>query len=106
MSQRFDQAHFDHMTGGDAALQREIALLFRAQIAAWTQLLQAGANWREAVHTMKGSARGIGLWQLAEACELAERVTDGDAAALDAAFAAVRSELDASLAALEHSAAA
>ena len=27
---------------------------------------------RIAVHTLKGSARGIGLWRLAEACERAE----------------------------------
>jgi HPt (histidine-containing phosphotransfer) domain-containing protein len=71
----FDAAHFDHMTGADAALKQEILQLFRGQIANWTPALSPtapGPNWRDIVHTMKGSARGIGLWALAEACEQAE----------------------------------
>ena len=98
---QLDRAHFDHMTGGDTALQAEIVVLFRAQVAAWTQLLSAGANWREAAHTMKGSARGIGLWPLAEACEAAERVADGDGPALARALNDLHAALDTALAALE-----
>ncbi|MBI3439833.1 MAG: Hpt domain-containing protein [Proteobacteria bacterium] len=68
----FDRAHFDHMTGGDRALQIEVLELFRQQVEAWRTLLASGEGWREAAHTLKGSARGIGLNVLAAACEAAE----------------------------------
>lgn len=102
----FDRAHFDHMTGGDAALQAEIIVLFRAQTQAWAQLLAADANWRDAAHTMKGSARGIGLWSLAAACEAAEQAGEDEGAGLAHALDKVRAALDEALAALEPSVAA
>ena len=67
-----DRAHFDHMTGGDRSLQIEVLGLFRQQVDAWRTLLASGENWRGAAHTLKGSARGIGLNALAAACEAAE----------------------------------
>ncbi|MBY0564223.1 MAG: Hpt domain-containing protein [Hyphomonadaceae bacterium] len=69
--QVFDRAHFETMTAGDRALQHEVIALFRQQTAAWAQACE-GDDWRAAVHTMKGSARGIGLHALAYACEAAE----------------------------------
>ena len=96
-----DRAHFDHMTGADRALQLEILGLFRMQVEGWNAAFAAGAGWREAVHTMKGSARGIGLHALAAACEGAEQAP-GDAAA---ALTQVRAALDEALAALEQFAA-
>jgi HPt (histidine-containing phosphotransfer) domain-containing protein len=70
-----DEDHFRHMTGDDRALQAEILMLFRAQAELWSRLLIPDApvhTWAEAAHTLKGSARGLGLWRLAEACEDAE----------------------------------
>jgi len=67
-----DRAHFDHMTAGDRALQIEVLGLFRQQVEAWRARLASGDGWREAAHTLKGSARGIGLNALAAACEAAE----------------------------------
>ena len=53
----------------------EVLGLFREQAAMWVRLLdpedQAGA-WRDGAHTLKGSARGIGAFALADACEAAE----------------------------------
>lgn len=73
MAAVFDAKHFAHMTGGDAALQGEIIELFRGQVANWSAALaQPAPNWRDIVHTLKGSARGIGLMALAEACERTE----------------------------------
>lgn len=72
MSAILDRAHFDHMTGADRPLQLEILELFRMQVDGWRGAFASGAGWREAVHTMKGSARGIGLAALAAACEAAE----------------------------------
>ncbi len=71
-----DRAHFDAMTGGDRALQREVIGLFRDQARAWEQALQDDAKARDAAHMIKGSARGLGLWALAAACE-AREVTVG-----------------------------
>jgi HPt (histidine-containing phosphotransfer) domain-containing protein len=98
-----DRAHFDAMTGADRALQMEVLGLFRAQVAGWSAAFAPGQNWREAVHTLKGSARGIGLDALAAACEAAEQAPSDESAA---ALAALRSALDEALAALEQFAAA
>jgi HPt (histidine-containing phosphotransfer) domain-containing protein len=93
-----DRAHFDHMTGADRALQSEIVDLFRMQVEAWTAACEGGEGWRAGVHTLKGSARGIGLAALAEACEAAEASREDER---DAALARVRSALAEALAALE-----
>lgn len=95
-----DRAHFNHMTGGDRALQVEILALFRVQAETWSGV--AALPWREAAHTLKGSARGIGLFALADACEVAEQASDGE---LEAALAGVRMALIAALAELDHFAA-
>lgn len=98
--QVLDRAHFDHMTGADRALQLEVVGLFRAQVEAWTAAMAAPGGWREAVHTLKGSARGIGLAALAGACEAAETSEESDPA-----LAQVRMALEEALAALEQFAA-
>ena len=73
-----DRAHFDHMTAGDRALQIEVLGLFRQQVEAWRAHLASGEGWREAAHTLKGSARGIGLNALAAACEAAESAAESE----------------------------
>ncbi len=97
-----DRAHFDHMTGADRALQAEVAGLFRAQAESWAAACDGAEDWRAAVHTIKGSARGIGLNALAAACEAAESAVDAERSA---ALAGVRAALDEALAALEQFAA-
>jgi HPt (histidine-containing phosphotransfer) domain-containing protein len=93
-----DRAHFHHMTAGDSALQREVADLFRDQAAGWDAALAGAGDWRAVAHTLKGSARGIGLAKLAAACEAAE-------AAGEAALPQVREALSEALAALDQFAA-
>lgn len=93
-----DRAHFDHMTGADRALQNEVLGLFRAQAQGWADACNGGEGWRAAVHTLKGSARGIGLMALAAACETAETASGEESAA---ALAALRAALAEALAALE-----
>lgn len=86
------------MTGADRALQREVVGLFRGQAEQWrAQLFITVETWREAAHTAKGSARGIGLGRLAEACDAAEH---GPVNCAEAALARVREALDEALAAL------
>lgn len=95
-----DRAHFDHMTGADRALQMEVVDLFRAQAEGWSAACRGGEGWRPAIHTLKGSARGIGLDALACACEAAETAEDSEAA-----LAGVRAALEQALGALEQFAA-
>lgn len=97
-----DRAYFDHMTGADHALQTEVAGLFRLQAEGWAVACEGGEGWRAAVHTIKGSARGIGLMALAMACETAEAATENESLA---ALAGVRAALNEALAALEQFAA-
>jgi hypothetical protein len=70
-----DQAHLNRMTGGDAGLASEVLGLFREQWDLWVRLLDPTTDtldWGNAAHTIKGSARGIGAWQLGEICGKAE----------------------------------
>jgi HPt (histidine-containing phosphotransfer) domain-containing protein len=100
----FDQIHFEHMTGGDPGLQREVVGLFRAQVADWAVVLAPETErraCRAAVHTLKGSARGIGLWRLADTCETAEAAFDPVDADIVAALADIHAALSEALAALD-----
>lgn len=90
----FDRIHFGHMTCGDVALQQEVLALFRGQIAGWEAVLNGGPDWRAAVHTLKGSARGIGLMRLALACEAAENAPEAGLSGVRAALAEAMAELD------------
>jgi HPt (histidine-containing phosphotransfer) domain-containing protein len=70
-----DFRHLEVYAGGDLALVEEVLGLFREQAAMWVRLLDPTAPaeaWRDAAHTLKGSARGIGAFALADACEAAE----------------------------------
>lgn len=92
-----DRAHFIHMTGGDLALQREVLELFRGQVGGWMDRLALGESWREAAHTLKGSARGIGLDALAEMCHAVETLANTEA---PTATALLRAALKEALAAI------
>ncbi len=99
----FDRAHFDAMTAGDRALQSEVLALFRATAADVRAALADAARWRDAVHTLKGSSRGIGFSALALACEQAEASAG---ASRVSALADVEAKLDEALAAAAQFAAA
>lgn len=101
-----DMSHFHAMTGGDEALQSEIIGLFRQQAEIWARLLIPDApvqTWKDAAHTLKGSARGLGLWSLAQACAEAELLASTgkkDGPAIAAGLAKAQSALDDALEAL------
>lgn len=94
-----DRAHFEMMTAGDRALQAEVLELFRGQVAGWTGAIGGDADWSAAIHTLKGSARGIGLHDLARLCEAAEAAPPE---ARPVVSEAVLKGLTNALAALEH----
>jgi hypothetical protein len=103
----FDQAHFAMMTAEDAALQVELIGLFREQALLWRRLLIPDApthTWRDAAHSVKGTARGLGLWALAEACENVEALAQAGAVEgrwVSEQLARVRGRLEEALGALK-----
>ncbi len=77
---KIDMAHFDRMTMGDSGLQVEVLGLFREQGEIWRKLLDPAnstPDFMVGAHTIKGSARGIGAWELAEICGRAEEAARG-----------------------------
>jgi HPt (histidine-containing phosphotransfer) domain-containing protein len=96
-----DIAHLQRMTLGDASLEREVLAMFAAQAAG---LLQALANWpadaAALAHTLKGSARAIGAFAVADAASSLELlIRDGGdpkraLVELDDAVAQARSAID------------
>lgn len=93
-----DLVHLARHTLGDPELEREVLQLFVAQARTCLNRLKEAGNertWREAAHTIKGSARGIGAWQVADQAELAERLRfDPDDERCRGAIRAVESEID------------
>ncbi|MEI2383844.1 Hpt domain-containing protein [Breoghania sp. JC706] len=90
-----DLVHLARHTFGNRALEQEVLRLFSRQSEIWLEKLKRApdAGQRsEAAHTIKGSARGIGAWQVAELAERvegdAQAMTDGLSGDLEAAIAA------------------
>jgi HPt (histidine-containing phosphotransfer) domain-containing protein len=75
-----DMVHLARYTGGDAALNAEILQLFANQSAELMTKLQTVLEsrdlkgWKEITHSLKGAARGIGAFALADAAANAEPV--------------------------------
>jgi len=69
-----DLAHLFRMTLGDRALEREILQLFSRQTEMLMARMQdaAPASIAAMAHTLKGSARGIGAWRVADAADAVE----------------------------------
>ncbi|PLX37278.1 MAG: Hpt domain-containing protein [Hyphomicrobiales bacterium] len=75
MSRPVDLVHLARHTLGNRDLEREVLQLFVRQSGVYLDRLRSSATaaaCRAAAHTIKGSARGIGAWQVAEAAELVE----------------------------------
>src|SRR4051794_364027 len=73
-----DFAHLKRMTLGDAGLEQEVLAMFSAQSAKLIGLLNAGPSDAAALaHTLKGSARAIGAFGVADAAARLETVMAG-----------------------------
>jgi HPt (histidine-containing phosphotransfer) domain-containing protein len=105
LSGAVDFAVLEAMTAGDDGIAEEVLALFVQQAGLWSPLLDVRhEGWRDAAHTVRGAAAGIGAGALAEACAAAEAADKSEAPplldrvhnALDAALgdvAAYRHEL-------------
>jgi len=69
-----DFAHLARMTMGDKRLEAEVLALFDRQAGLLFARMQGAPPAAVAAfaHTIKGSARGVGAWQVAEAAEAIE----------------------------------
>ena len=99
-----DIAHLKRMTLGDAGLEREVLAMFAGQAVRLIEALAAlPADAAAVAHTLNGSARAIGAFQVAEAAEALEAaLRDGGEAsealaALRHAVAQARQAIDAVL---------
>lgn len=78
-----DFSVLDQVTGGDDAVAEEILDLFAQQAAIWEPMLDVRQDgWRDAAHTLRGAAAGIGAGALAKACAAAEGAEKAIAPAL------------------------
>jgi HPt (histidine-containing phosphotransfer) domain-containing protein len=68
-----DLEHLEHMTLGDAALKRELLELFVVQAAGLIgRLASRPPDAGALAHTLKGSARAIGAFRVADCAETVE----------------------------------
>ncbi len=75
-----DRAHLARYTAGDAALEQELLTLFADQSGLYMQRLRAAqtdADWHDAAHSLKGSAKAVGAFAVAQAAETAETTAAG-----------------------------
>jgi HPt (histidine-containing phosphotransfer) domain-containing protein len=99
-----DMAHLGRMTLGDLAVEREVLAMFAAQAADLAdRLVGMPADAAMLVHTLKGSARAIGAFRVADAAADLEgavrggHATAGPIKALRDAVAEARGAIDAIL---------
>jgi HPt (histidine-containing phosphotransfer) domain-containing protein len=99
-----DTEHLKRMTLGDADLKREVLAMFAGQtVSLIGTLATLPADAKALAHTLKGSARAIGAFRVAEAAESLEAaIQSGDdpaqaLAELGDAVAQVRAAIDAIL---------
>jgi len=79
-----DFEHLRTYTAGDQAVEQEVLNLFVHQVELWVRMLEDSGDeesWRDAAHSLKGSARGIGAWLVAELCDRAEKLSQDASAA-------------------------
>ena len=86
-----DLDHLNRYTGGDSGLNAEILKLFedqcRSTLAQLEELAKddgaGGKAWHQLTHTLKGAARGVGAFDLADIAAEAEKIPADRAAATE-----------------------
>ncbi|MGF1455635.1 MAG: Hpt domain-containing protein [Alphaproteobacteria bacterium] len=98
-----DLGYLDWYTAGDRDVRADILRIFKTQAAAWLAEFDPSLTdeaWAALAHSLKGSARGVGAFGLADLAEQAEGLTGpegraGRADCLNALQQAVRDVQDA-----------
>ncbi len=94
LSGAVDFGRLETYAGHDQAIVEEVLGLFDEQVSLWMRVLEGEdpAAARDAAHTLKGAALGLGADALAAACGAME--TEPDAALLPRRAAQVRDAVD------------
>jgi HPt (histidine-containing phosphotransfer) domain-containing protein len=77
-SRPVDLVHLSRYTLGERALEREVLELFCTQSLVYLERLRdarSDKDWKDAAHSLKGSASAIGAWRAAEAAQRAEALS-------------------------------
>ena len=93
-----DLVHLARQTLGDRALEQEILSLYVKQarsLLARIEQCGCGRDRSDLAHTLKGSSRAVGAWQVAQAAEAVEIVPPGRDAEFDAALKALHTCIEA-----------
>ncbi len=75
-----DYAFLDRYTGGDNQIRQDVLRIFRSQARLWLAEFDPAlpdVSWYALSHSLKGSARGIGAFALADLAETAEAMDHG-----------------------------
>jgi HPt (histidine-containing phosphotransfer) domain-containing protein len=89
-----DFAYLESFAAGDDDVIDEVLALFREQSAIWGAMLRPEhEGWRDAVHTLKGAARGVGANRLGDVCQECEAVGPGGLPAVHTALDAALSDI-------------
>lgn len=75
-----DQTHLARYTFGDTSLEEEILGLFCQQAVELSEQMRGACSvpeWQFATHSLKGSARAVGAWSVAEHAATAEQCEPG-----------------------------
>lgn len=91
-----DFGYLEGFCANDQAVVVDILVIFREQAQTWAETLREPPGaWRELMHNIKGSARGIGARRLGDTADRAEASTD------PASLTAVQAELAEAVAEIE-----
>jgi HPt (histidine-containing phosphotransfer) domain-containing protein len=77
-SRPVDLVHLSRYTLGERELEREVLELFCSQSSIYIERLhtaRSDKDWRDAAHSLKGSATAIGAWRAAAAAANAEALS-------------------------------
>ncbi len=72
-----DLQHLASYTAGDPGLEGELAVLFRVSTDRYLDMMRGhpdGQTWKDATHSLKGAARGIGANEVARLAAYAEKL--------------------------------
>jgi len=78
-----DLVHLSRYTLGNRGLEAELLGLFRVQAELYAERLataESDKDWKDTAHSLKGSARGLGAWELGDLAEKAEQMASEPAA--------------------------
>jgi HPt (histidine-containing phosphotransfer) domain-containing protein len=95
-----DFGHLESYAAGDASLIEEVLGMFREQADLWVRLLDPDGppdGWRDAAHTLKGAALGVGAFQLANTCDAAEIAFEADPGGKSVLLEKIRDALNAAV---------